>query len=648
MARKLWLGPTTAAWSVDAYWSPGGVPGAQDDVVVDGTASALSIAGPGRTATASVVGTVGLSGRIDAGLLTVGSVAAAGSLTLGAGAAVAVAAVALANGTLTVTGAGTSLSISGAISFGGAANGPSTARLAVREGAAVQAQSVTDAAGSVAVRTITVDSVSSFEVGVAGAAGRGTITIDAGQVLTASGTLVAENGVVNQGTLTAEGRLAVNGAVSGAGLFQIAAGSTLALLGTSLSYAPVVFSGAGSRLDTWTYANLGPGRQYSDLQGSATSGLIQQGILYGFARGDSIHYSGISFVYADAPVVAVRFTPGADGIGTLQMLGESGREQGAFRLAGDYAGSAFRIDAAANITLTAPTVRADLDGNARSNIVWQHSGGAIVDWAMDGAAITKGSPVATLGSDWTFLALADLNGDAKADMLWQQRGTGLIVDWTMDGPVIAASSPVGALGADWTFLGAGDLNGDQHADLLWRQAGSGTIVAWTMNGAGIVAGTALGALDADWQFLAVADLDGDGRADLLWQQRSTGTIVDWTMDGPRIAAGTAVGALPANWSLLAAADLNGDGRSDLIWQDRATGVIVDWTMQGATIASSAPVGSLDSSWSLVGSGDYNGDGRADLMWRNTAGLVVEWQMNGPAIQSGTAVSVLDTGWRPLG
>ena len=50
-----------------------------------------------------------------------------------------------------------------------------------------------------------VDGVSSIEVGALGGAALGKITVDANRSITGLGSLTAPNGVVNNGTITAQG-----------------------------------------------------------------------------------------------------------------------------------------------------------------------------------------------------------------------------------------------------------------------------------------------------------------------------------------------------------------------------------------------------------------------------------------------------------
>ena len=290
------------------------------------------------------------------------------------------------------------------------------------------------------------------------------------------------------------------------------------------------------------------------------------------------------------------------------------------------------------------SVSDDLNGDGKSDVLWQRSDGLIVDWSMNGSSIAGGAIVSSLDSSWKLLGTGDFNGDGKTDLLWQN-SNGLIVDWSMNGGTIATGAIVGALDSSWTLLGTGDLDGDGSSDLIWRNT-AGLVVDWGMGGSTVLSGTAIGTLDPSWKLLASADFNGDGKADLLWQS-AKGSIVEWDQSGASIIGSGTVGALDSSWKFLAAADFNGDGKADMLWQNTA-GQIVEWQMNGASVVASAVLGTLDGSWKMLATGDYNGDGKADILWQNSAGVIVDWTMNGTSIAAGAPVSTLDGSWKHIG
>jgi hypothetical protein len=89
------------------------------------------------------------------------------------------------------------------------------------------------------------------------------------------------------------------------------------------------------------------------------------------------------------------------------------------------------------------------------------------------------------GSDWQVVAVADMNGDGRDDLVWQNPTTGGVAAWLMrDAAVIAAEwlVPDQVVDLGWKIVGARDLDDDLQTDLVWQHVGTGALAAWFMNG----------------------------------------------------------------------------------------------------------------------------------------------------------------------
>jgi sRNA-binding regulator protein Hfq len=131
----------------------------------------------------------------------------------------------------------------------------------------------------------------------------------------------------------------------------------------------------------------------------------------------------------------------------------------------------------------------------------------------------------------------DINGDGKADLVWQHMTTGHVAVWLLNGATIAGAEVVGQVSdLRWQIAGGGDVDGDGKADLVWRHADTGHVVVWLLNGATIAgAGVVEQVSDLRWQIAAIGDVNGDGKADLVWRHADTGHVVVWLLNGASIA-----------------------------------------------------------------------------------------------------------------
>ena len=337
-----WTNPVSGSWSRAGNWTdltlgaPATLPpGAQTPVQIAGPGGLAfeSIAGTGTSASLVLTGNTALSGLFATGQLTVGQapaggVATAGILDIGPATTLSASAGTIADGDLLVSGQAARLSVSGTLALGGSAPGagqPDTL-LAAMGRATVQLGGLTLGGG--ASDTVTVDAVSVIEIGSAGAALPGVLTVDAGASVTGNGALDTAGQLMVGGLVEAQGGTLWVGAVAGTGTLSISTEASLVLGATEA--CPIVFAGGGATLV---------------LPGMAD---IPSAPIAGFAVGDSI--------VLGFGVDAVAYQPGIGGIGTL-TLSSAGQAIGQLLLAGSFAGENFSVQPAAGgaaIVLSGP------------------------------------------------------------------------------------------------------------------------------------------------------------------------------------------------------------------------------------------------------------------------------------------------------
>jgi len=260
----------------------------------------------------------------------------------------------------------------------------------------------------------------------------------------------------------------------------------------------------------------------------------------------------------------------------------------------------------------------DVDGDARSDIVWRHATtGELWLWSMNGTTYRQ-TYAATVLPEWEIQGTGDQDGDWKSDLLWRHRDTGELYLWRMEGASIRSVDYVAAVDPRYVIVGHGDYNGDGRADILWQHAWDGDVWLWLMDGATVTAVQCLAMVLPAYRVRGSVDFDGDGQADILWQHAAEGEVWVWLMNGTAARRMTFVGALEdPSYQVAGVGDYDGDGKGDILWMHPTT--LQTWlvTMDGDAITSQrrvAPTPAADSSYEMVGTSDYDGDWLGDALW----------------------------------
>jgi hypothetical protein len=194
-------------------------------------------------------------------------------------------------------------------------------------------------------------------------------------------------------------------------------------------------------------------------------------------------------------------------------------------------------------------------------------------------------------------ARGDFNGDAKADILWQHT-SGARAIWLMNGTTYGSSVNLGTVAISWSIVGSGDFNGDGKADILWQNSSTGQRLVWLMNGTTHTSNVSLGFVATSWSIAGSSDFNGDGKADILWQNSSSGQRLIWLMNGTTPTSAVSLGFVATAWSIAGSSDFNEDGKSDILWQNSSTGQRAIWIMNGTTRTSIVSLGTVATSWNI--------------------------------------------------
>ena len=240
-----------------------------------------------------------------------------------------------------------------------------------------------------------------------------------------------------------------------------------------------------------------------------------------------------------------------------------------------------------------------------------------------GAGVFGPGATFAVGSFPVSVAIADLNDDGTLDLAVADRQvsgeTVSILLNTGTGSFGTATSFTGGPGFPVTFVAIGDLNGDGKPDLVVGHGNSNTHVSILLNaGAGSFSAptdvTTAGEYTAS---AAIADFDADGRPDLavanLQFPAGVSVLLNTTAFDPAGTYGPATnfgaGTRPVS---VAIGDVNANGKPDLAVANLGSNDISRLLNTGVGAFGAATNFALGAPPNAVAIGDLNGDGKLDL------------------------------------
>lgn len=236
------------------------------------------------------------------------------------------------------------------------------------------------------------------------------------------------------------------------------------------------------------------------------------------------------------------------------------------------------------------------------------------------------------------LAAADFNADGRCDLVysfvdllnWENPVVTVLLSDGQGGFAVSLDRTTDLNGSDPVGLAVGDVNGDGKVDVITANNQAGTV--------SVLLGNGDGTLSYDWndprnfaagqaspRSIALGDFTGDGETDIV----VAGTTVA-TLRGRGDGTFDAAIALPGGGSshtAVATADFNGDGSLDAVVTDGGAGTVSVMLGNGGgglRYAGAFIVGGVPSALVV---GDFNADGRPDVATANAGSNSVSALLN---------------------
>jgi hypothetical protein len=223
------------------------------------------------------------------------------------------------------------------------------------------------------------------------------------------------------------------------------------------------------------------------------------------------------------------------------------------------------------------------------------------------------------------LAMADLNGDSKLDLITvnsEDNDVSVALGDGRGGFTRAPKSPFG-VGKSPYPLAVGDLNADGHPDIV------ATSTAYNANNAPNVLTVLFGDGRGDFRksevplrtgrpwFVAIGDVNGDGKPDLVTTHAEAKPLTMLLGDGKASfteAADSPFDLGHSAWAVVIA-DVNRDAKPDVVAAGDGVRVLLGDGRGSFKAAPGSPFPTGKGSWRLA-VGDLNGDGKPDVITSN--------------------------------
>ncbi|GAB3872207.1 VCBS repeat-containing protein [Hymenobacter segetis] len=223
-------------------------------------------------------------------------------------------------------------------------------------------------------------------------------------------------------------------------------------------------------------------------------------------------------------------------------------------------------------------VVADINQDGRVDLVtanyYSNSAGVLLGQAGGGfaAVSTYSTGIGPAG-----VAVADVNSDGRLDIVTSNYNNGTGAVGVLLGLASGGFAAVNSYSAGGNFpndVAVADVNGDSRLDIVTANNGTGTVGVLLGQVSGGFATVSTYPSGSDLRSVAVADMNGDGRRDIVTTNSSAGTVgvLLGLASGGFAAVSNYLTATIRDYPIgIAVADVNGDGRLDIVAANSGNG-----------------------------------------------------------------------------
>lgn len=272
--------------------------------------------------------------------------------------------------------------------------------------------------------------------------------------------------------------------------------------------------------------------------------------------------------------------------------------------------------------------------------------GGCLDTARSAPEIKQASTGAV--TDLATHVPGDYDWDGDSDLVLQQDSTAFIAFWLTDRfepyeEHTDVSTPYGPAATNWRIAASADLDGDDRPDLVFQNQDSQRVVAWHMRDLERISGgftTPMNDEDPTAKLVCSAYFNDDHQADLVFQSSdpTRRTIYVWVMDPDnpmvRLSRRVVTSAIPGfslnDFRVAGCGDFSGNGLADLVLRGPAGNVTIAILEDFQAIEQyRITTPTRDWTWTLgaiTELGDTVHPGHLQLIWQHDDLAVEAWAM----------------------